>query len=1405
MPNSDRGDRRAAKSTRKKAAPRKVKPADSSIFGPIGDAAAPVKRAQRQAKAKTERAQARVPRAPQPSIPVLKHPTPAQDRAATELVARSVRKAVAQAPASVKGAERSELGNQLLKEARAGGRGAPVRQASQRQQDSQALAALRAAEREAGRPMGGSKGQRVAAGHALLAAVANRAEAKPGQKKKSLSVGPATITPSALIHAGTAPLRRGEGIAAARFFGSDVPAFGGRALKDALGIPRNAVLGTVEMGKAGVDLTHGDSRRAKRIAGSLDDGPLGKLVLHGDVVGAAKSLNDAPVSGLLDFTGAGSLVGRGAGIGLRVAGRAGHEGNALARLGSTKRADLQIVEGTNQVEPRSYSKNAIVKAAQVAVEKSQRRRGLDPDVARPSRVPFKGQGAKMDAEVDEFAAQAEGVRRRGRDEMGAAAKSLRPKGKGRGKLEADVVFAAVERRLRGPETFEEDLRSERDRLQRVHTHEKMSPDAREANRAQVKAIDKVLGDPHALANAHEVFRAADEYTKAANKLEGERVDANLLDAKQAHIAKVRPYAIAKMGAKPMGDATSARLLAESGDRVGQMSVARVEAKVAARASVRVEKEAKLVRAYQIAKSTDGTPEQRVAARRMTVRLREDLGMTQDQVRRLAKKGVPDVDGAKRAAQVARDRAEGHRQSLSAREQDHADAVAQREEAKHDIEDAIARRDRAARARSEAIGAQRSQRARGAKVSDASRLRAERRLAQAKADLADAKKRAAAADRRAKDTHPGDRMSGLQDEHGNPLLTDDVVAHMERNGVPSPGFVSQRRDQAGARSHFVNWLNGRGTVDSKARTGEATRAGSYDTNYDALTDSLVRSKGQVDATKTFDDFLGRFGSEKPEGGSFTWDEAVLAAQERGAAPGGVKWVPVRRAPAKYDEARQADIAAGQDVSSGPNIEQFQVSRIVQATTPPEGKARQARNVVLVPERQLTRFTEHQKSGTSTTGKVGQAGTAAFRNTVLPFSTKWVFGNVAEAVLRSAVNGVTPVDFWRGGRVMKELKRLDEDAWRQMDVRVKGGLLFGSADKLRVRRAAEDFEGTSMETPAALATAARQLPIVKQTLDGLGAYQRGVQGLNRGLERAFQQGVIGKRARTEAQEIYGSWGKAVRMQRDVAEEVARGLVGTPKQVQFARYADEVLGKYGRFSPSTRKVVQTFAPFLPWFLNAARFALWTLPVKHPAKTALLTHVEQEFGKDWQEEHKNLPPGDLRLNPVRKDGGVVNVGRFTPFGAFTGGPETAADAVLPQISGFVSALNGRSFTGANLRYQDGSDPKSKAVALAFYSLVESSIPGVQLARRLQEHGNSAFDDSTVFAPKTKPGTSHGSSAANRVFNPLKPTYLKAGKSTSKTARPDPEMESLLQEARMAARDAAPSQAEQDELLREARLAAGG
>jgi hypothetical protein len=397
-------------------------------------------------------------------------------------------------------------------------------------------------------------------------------------------------------------------------------------------------------------------------------------------------------------------------------------------------------------------------------------------------------------------------------------------------------------------------------------------------------------------------------------------------------------------------------------------------------------------------------------------------------------------------------------------------------------------------------------------------------------------------------------------------------------------------------------------------------------------------------------------------------------------------------------------------------------------------------------------------------------------VLPFSTKWIFGNLAEAFLRSGIDGIVPGrDAYVGRMVMRELAKIDAKAAKAFKTRATGGLLFGETDRLSVYRDRSALAGTGLEPIGGGIGAIARAPVVRHLLAGLDHYQRTVFALNKAAERYFQMGVIGKQARRDIQELSGSWVKATRAQKSALQDVARGLTGTPAQVRFAREVDRTLGKYTRFSPTMRRTTQIIAPFLPWYVNSLRFVVHTLPVEHPVLTALLANVERSFQADWDTEARSLPPGDLRAAVKLRDGGLLPLARYSPFGAFTDLPAGLVDPWIPQISSVVKILDGRNFTGKPLQVQHGQPTRTGApgheptagqkAGMALYAALESLAPGLAIGRRLQEHGETGFDDSTFWSPKTKPGTSYGGSALNRVFNPLRPVYLNAPKNAAGNA----------------------------------------
>jgi hypothetical protein len=346
--------------------------------------------------------------------------------------------------------------------------------------------------------------------------------------------------------------------------------------------------------------------------------------------------------------------------------------------------------------------------------------------------------------------------------------------------------------------------------------------------------------------------------------------------------------------------------------------------------------------------------------------------------------------------------------------------------------------------------------------------------------------------------------------------------------------------------------------------------------------------------------------------------------------------------------------------------------------------------------------------------------------------------------------------------KLLKGADPQLAKELRAHQFGGLLIGGRGA-GVHRTAEDLPRILQK-----AGVVRHLPVVQQLGDLAHGALNSFFRANRLIEGVAQRAAFGRSVRQDIQAFTGSWTQTLRLGEQAVAEVRKGLHGTATQERFIRAQHELLGQYEGFSPAMRELVQGPLPFLPWALAAARFVFWTMPVHHTTATALLLRTEGVVDKEWQQQHKNLPPGSLRFGAVEPGGGIVDFARYTPYGFSI--PLTQGDfqgvtgLALPQLQGAAAALEGRDPFGRDLAVpKTRGNPTGKATGgqkalIALNSLAEAVVPGLAYARRLQEHGATPYATSTVFAPQTKPGTAHGRSALQRSFNPFSPVFLHGG-----------------------------------------------
>jgi hypothetical protein len=1053
------------------------------------------------------------------------------------------------------------------------------------------------------------------------------------------------------------------------------------ALSDIVHLPLMAPQTAYEVTRAALDLTHGDTHRAKSLAQGLASGVIGHLA-RGDVKGAADYLAKHPIYAALELRGGASLVGRGAGA----AARAGALGETAKEIASTKRPDAVLVDagGTKITERQHGSPDVLVRLAQHLKDRATNNTPKLRDHRLRRRADF---------ESDMAAATARTVR----GDEAARLKTARPH-----ERSAREIVGLVSQGIVRPGHIKADLVKEARRLDTVAADRRnFSTSAQfKQNRTTAEAIRTALANPQGFGEA---VKAAQENISRVNELEGQAVKLGAGTPERMNRAKLFPAAQAHLGAEHNDapfravrerEVNAARALRErvaTATETMQRAHDRVQKLVTQHRSDRG-KEAHHgpVAAYYVG-------DHRFTMRQEAIQHAKDNGVPLKQIRRVALT----TGEAKRVGEISQAR----------------------------------RAYKGAKAELKALHA-----------------RGDRAHPLVKAYLK------AQAERKAAETG-GTKSLNV----GGARLSNAEIQQAVGGDV---AYLPHHTQVRGARAYYQTAFSGRKTVDSsKARTGEAFRIGAHDASYKAVQEHRVRLRGVISRIAEHDQLVHNLSLRGHGGKMFTWDQATKIA-DNAAEKGGPELVPYRAIPGSYDQARIEAIANKQNPADLPELSKMMDQEFAARLKEPAAGDRTARNVVLLPKEVADRLQEQMAVGRGA-GKVGNVAVSAFRTTVLPFSAKWLTGNVVEAGLRLGLVGAGPNALRIGHRLLGEIDKLDHEQALRVKAAITGGLMYGNK-ALEVKRFAEHFETGAMRRPAQAVGVAAHAPVIKQLGGALRFYRDKVFAFNRALEHNAQVAALGKYAKREMQEMTGSWHKAVTAQQKALADVAKGMLDSKNIHDAAKYVDETLGQYSRFSPAMRRLVQQAAPFLPWYLNSVRFVFWTLPAKHPIKTGLVASAAANLQKDYEASHKGLPPGSLMGDIVTPGGKVLPSSRYTPFGAFGeafGGGNDAlfalVDPLFPQFKSAALATLGLNFAGRAASTPNHENPATLATraTMAVNSLLEAFVPGVAQTRRIEEGGASPYDNSTVVSPKTKPGTKKSlPGALNRMFNPLKAPNIRAG-----------------------------------------------
>jgi len=359
-----------------------------------------------------------------------------------------------------------------------------------------------------------------------------------------------------------------------------------------------------------------------------------------------------------------------------------------------------------------------------------------------------------------------------------------------------------------------------------------------------------------------------------------------------------------------------------------------------------------------------------------------------------------------------------------------------------------------------------------------------------------------------------------------------------------------------------------------------------------------------------------------------------------------------------------------------------------------------------------------TGKSTVARGMRVARGNMTKSTLPQSLKWLAGQIGETPTRMLTLGAGPFDYARFMMIKNRMNRDIPGSGDLMEQTVVGGGMHSPTSGIGEHlfdepSLAQTFEGASQRTQA-----------VARTLSYLGA-KPGITHLraaNRWFTARIMRDINGFVALHGGRAMAGH---AIRHSPLMPEhlpglldraiqQAADGLQHTPEQVAAGRTFDEMFGKYRNHSPETRSLLLHWTPFIPWFINAAKFIAFTLPVKHPIRQALLADISLAQ-EDWRKRNRisyyapNHVPSFLLGRYPNGKGGLIPLGHYMPWGLGADLFESGAQQILPWLQTALKNAAGINWKDKALVNPDGTPFSDvQKAALAMLSIAEAQVPWV-------------------------------------------------------------------------------------------------
>lgn len=554
---------------------------------------------------------------------------------------------------------------------------------------------------------------------------------------------------------------------------------------------------------------------------------------------------------------------------------------------------------------------------------------------------------------------------------------------------------------------------------------------------------------------------------------------------------------------------------------------------------------------------------------------------------------------------------------------------------------------------------------------------------------------------------------LVDRDGRALSAESARDQLVRMGIDpeNVAFSSLRPHQSDKSARYVP-QNERPSLPKKKLTGKAVDEGAFDPSYEALLTHRVRTRGVIDATKAYDGYIREFEirSAVPLKDGAMARDAIANPEKYGIeVPPGQRLVALRRNPFLSKKA-EADKAAD-----------LQAKDLSRNTEDMAGIWREAENLdgpgpfAIVPETAAIRLREHFEPPNKFL-KGMQVGNQTFKQTVLTTSPKWLAGNFIDINIRAILSGQIPPVLGGGisnrrlvNRVRARADEIDPYAAARAEHLIGHGThLTNVADQL-IRRDATDFSKSNRLVK--LGVKVGETPLGRKLRGAWKGYTQAVFKANEKLiENPVQKALVGKALR--------EWNKGLRITDDIVDDLARGYIDPAKSIQLAKRVEQTTGQWTGNSPMARTILSGYAPFGMWTRAATKYVLYTLPVQHPIKTAILTNIAQMT----EDERKALGLSIFADEPLparnRGDiplpgGGIMPVSTLSSFGYFGDIGGNVAGSVLPQAGGVLNALRGKDPFGGDLESDDGTPlPEEERFVVAGLQLMGITVPFVGKAQ---------------------------------------------------------------------------------------------